>query len=136
MLIDKRDAKASGADMESVVTYPPVTRDLLKEIVRRILEVGTPEKVLLFGSHARGDARSDSDLDLFIVEKSPLPRYKRAVPYRLALLGAFPAKDIVVYTPKEIEDWRDVPNSFVSAVLREGKVLYERRENAGARMAE
>lgn len=80
----------------------------------------------MFGSWARGDARPDSDLDLLIVEDSDLPRYRRSGRYRRALRGVFPAKDVVVWTPQEIEDWRGVPNAFISRILTESKVLYER----------
>ncbi len=58
----------------------------------------------LFGSVARDEAGPDSDLDLLIVEeRSHLPSHKRATPYRMALTGIHPRKDIVVYTPAEIQ---------------------------------
>ena len=109
-----------------VLTYPPVTDDLLRTVVRSILSIGQPEKIVLFGSWARGDARRDSDLDLLIIEESDLPRHQRSPRYYLALADVFPAKDIVVYTPAEVEEWSAVPNAFVTAALREGKVLHAR----------
>jgi predicted nucleotidyltransferase len=105
--------------------YPPVTEQLLGEIVRRILVVGAPHKIILFGSRAVGRARPDSDLDVLIVEESTLPRYQRAARYRRVLCGLFPAKDIVVWTPAEIEEWRCVPHAFITTILATGKVLYE-----------
>ena len=105
---------------------PPVTPDLLQEIVRRILQAGSPQKIILFGSRARGDARPDSDIDLLIIEESSLPRYRRAPPYLRALVGLFPAKDVVVWTPAEAAAWRDVPHAFITSALREGRTLYER----------
>jgi predicted nucleotidyltransferase len=50
--------------MKSTLEYPPVTQETLDEVVRRILSVGAPLKVVLFGSRARGEVRLDSDLDL------------------------------------------------------------------------
>jgi predicted nucleotidyltransferase len=94
--------------------------------VQRILDVGSPRRIVLFGSRARGDARRNSDLDLLIIEDSELPRYRRPPRYLRALVGVFPAKDIVVWTPAEVNAWRDVPNAFITSALREGRTLYER----------
>lgn len=105
--------------------YPPVTEDLLAACVARIRSVGHPLKIVLFGSHARGTARPDSDLDLLIIEESDLPRYQRSTFYRRALVGLFPAKDIIVWTPEEVQQWLDVPQALITTALREGKVLYE-----------
>ena len=112
--------------MAATPSIPSVNAPLLAEIVRRIREVGAPQRIVLFGSHARGTARPDSDLDLLIVEESTLPRYRRAPRYLRALVGVFPAKDVVVWTPDEIDSWRAVPNAFITTVLREGRTLYER----------
>jgi len=98
----------------------------LAEIIRRILAAGEPQKIVLFGSRARGDARADSDYDLLLVEPSELPRYKRAARYRRALTGLTGAKDILVWTPDEVAQWREVPNAFVTTAVQEGVVLYER----------
>lgn len=112
--------------MTETFVYPVVTYELLDEVVRQIRAVGDPIKIVLFGSHARGDARPDSDLDILIVEESDLPRYRRAPRYLRALVDAFPSKDVVVWTPAEIQEWAAVPNAFITTALREGKVLYER----------
>ena len=100
--------------------------EVLEEIVRRILATGSPQKIVLFGSRARGEARSNSDYDLLLLEPSDLPRYKRAARYRRALRGVCPAKDIVVWTPEEAAEWRDVPNAFITTAIHEGVLLYEK----------
>ena len=66
------------------------------------------------------------DLDILIIEESTLPRYKRAARYLRALVGVFPAKDVVVWTPEEIKDWASVPYAFITTALREGRTLYGR----------
>ena len=99
---------------------------LLQTIVQRLLVAGAPQKIILFGSQARGQADRDSDYDLLIIEKTSQPRYRRAVPYRRALKDLGTSKDIVVWTPSEIREWQNVSNAFITTALREGVVLYER----------
>jgi predicted nucleotidyltransferase len=106
--------------------FPSVDARLLDDVVARIRRVGDPWRVVLFGSHAQGRGRPDSDLDLLIVEDSDLPRHRRAPRYLRALVGVFPAKDVIVWTPAEIADWAKVPHAFISTILREGVTLYER----------
>ena len=112
--------------MSPTVAYPIVDARLLDEIVVRIRQAGNPLRIVLFGSHARGQAGPASDLDLLIVEDSDLPRHRRAPRYLRALVGVFPAKDVIVWTPAEIAAWADVSNSFITTALREGVPLYER----------
>ena len=112
--------------MGPTVAYPPVDARLLDGIVTRIRQAGNPIRIVLFGSHARGQAGPSSDLDLLIVEDSDLPRHRRAPRYLRALVGVFPAKDVIVWTPAEIAAWANLPNAFISTALREGVTLYER----------
>lgn len=98
---------------------------LLQEVVRRIRAVAEPRKIILFGSRAKGQARADSDLDLLIVADTTLPRHRRPLPYYRALAGLGIAKDIVVHTPDEIEEWKTASCSLIATALREGQVLYE-----------
>ncbi len=98
---------------------------LMAEIVRRIVDVIHPEKVILFGSQARGEARPESDIDLLVIAKSTQPRYRRSAPLYGALSDILAAMDILVYSPEEVEEWSHVRQAFVTTAIREGKVLYE-----------
>lgn len=102
-------------------------RTIINEIVSNIAKAINPKRIVLFGSYASGKASEDSDLDLLVVvEDSDLPQYKKARGIRKHLLGITDIpKDIVVYTEKEIRDWRSVKNSFISNILDYGKVVYE-----------
>ncbi len=101
--------------------------DLVQDIVRRIVEMAQPDKVILFGSRARGDARPDSDFDVLVIKDSDEPGYRRDAPLYLALAGLNAPVDVMVYTPEEIREWSAVPQAFVTTAVREGKVVYERK---------
>jgi predicted nucleotidyltransferase len=98
----------------------------LRHIVQQLLRAGDPKKIILFGSQARGQASAESDYDLLVIEYSSVPRHRRAAPYRRALRDLGHPKDILVWTQSEIDDWKNVPNAFITTVVREGLVLYER----------
>jgi predicted nucleotidyltransferase len=104
-----------------------VDSNTFSEIVRRIRAVADPQKIVLFGSRARGDHRPDSDIDLLVIEDSQLPRHRRAIPLYAALadLSLNVDTEVIVYTPAEVEEWRNAGAAFVTTALREGTVLYE-----------
>ncbi len=98
---------------------------IIQEIVRRIVKVSQPEKVILFGSRARGTACPTSDIDLLVIAHSTQPRHRRAAPLYGALSDIIAPMDIVVYSPEEVQEWSDVRQAFVTTTIREGQVLYE-----------
>jgi predicted nucleotidyltransferase len=102
------------------------TDQLLAEVVARICRISHPDRIVLFGSRARGEARPESDFDLLVIKDSAEPRYRRSAPLYTALADLPMEVEVMVYTPQEVEDWDSVPESFVSTALREGLVLYER----------
>jgi uncharacterized protein len=100
--------------------------DLIADIVRRIVETAHPDKIILFGSRARGDARRDSDFDVLVIKESSEPRYRRSAPLYVALARIPVEVEVMVYTPQEVEEWREVPQAFITTAVREGVTLYER----------
>ncbi len=104
-----------------------VTDSKIEEMVDRIAERFNPEKIILFGSHARGTAGPDSDADLLVVMRVEGSRRERATAIDLALLGIDMPADIVVGTPEELERQKDVIGTFIHPAVREGQVLYERQ---------
>ena len=97
------------------------------EIVSRIRAATHPDRIILFGSRARGTPRPDSDFDVLVVQESEEPRYRRSGPLYTALADVPAEVEVMVYTPSEIAEWSQVPNAFVTTALREGKILYEKR---------
>lgn len=99
--------------------------NVMNEIVRRIVAASQPQKVILFGSWARGEAQPDSDIDLLVVVEDARPRSQRACALYGVLSDIPIPMDILVYRPEEIAQWRNVPQAFVTTAVREGSVLYE-----------
>jgi predicted nucleotidyltransferase len=100
---------------------------LIRDIVRRIVDTAHPDKVILFGSRARGDARPNSDFDVLVIKPSDEPRYRRSIPLYVAVADLPVEVEVMVYTPEEVEEWKEVPQAFVTTAVREGATIYERR---------
>ena len=99
---------------------------LIDRITRTIVERFRPKRIVLFGSHARGDADPESDLDLFVeMESTKKPPERVMEVSKVFGLRDWPM-DLFVYTPEEVERFRGVIGTLVSIVEAEGKVLYER----------
>jgi predicted nucleotidyltransferase len=100
--------------------------DKIAAIVRRLVRRFNPEKVILFGSHARGTARPDSDLDLLVVMAFRGAKRDRQIEIRRALREFRIAKDIIVTTPEDFAWRKEIPGTIERPAAREGKVLYAR----------
>ncbi len=102
---------------------------LLDQELFRCLDVlktiGNPEKVILFGTMAKGGVHEWSDIDLIVVEETSLPFYKRIHKVR-SLLRPQVAMDVIVYTPDEFENMRRERAFIKDEVVDNGKVLFER----------
>lgn len=103
-----------------------IGEDKILEIVKKIASGYNPDKIILFGSYAIGNPNKHSDLDLFVIKETDLPRPQRTVQVRKMLYGSMIPIDLIVYTPKEIEESKNNSYSFVYEVLNTGKILYER----------
>jgi predicted nucleotidyltransferase len=106
-----------------------VTEKLIQEMTDLIVREVKPRKIILFGSHARGTFSADSDLDFIVVEDGPFDaqRSRRAEMTRLGniMFDYFIPIDFLVFTPQEIDEWKDVKNHVIAHALREGRTLYE-----------
>ncbi len=103
-----------------------IGKDKIAEIVNKIAFGYNPDKIILFGSYAAGNPTEDSDLDLFVIKETDLPRPQRTVQVRKMLYGSMIPIDLIVYTPKEIDQSKKNTYSFVYEVLNTGETLYER----------
>ncbi len=115
------------------MTYPrDISNEeaLLHQMVDIIVCEVSPEAIILFGSRARGDARSDSDVDLLIVETEAFSpqrsRRKEAARLYMALRRLGISKDILLYSRDEFEHWKNSMSHVVGRAYREGRVLHGR----------
>ena len=108
--------------MSGVAEGPAV----LDDVVRRIAERFSPDKIILFGSRARGDANPDSDIDLLVLFPEVADPHQRAAEVHASLADFPHPMDIVVSTSSRFERYRNVVNTVYWPASREGKVLYER----------
>lgn len=110
---------------------PAIAPGMLDEIVHRVVDAAQPEKVLVFGSAARGEMGSESDVDLLVVKSGADPLEVARRIYR-HLFGVGAAVDVVVVTPEDLERYRESPGLVIKVALAEGKVVYDAAEAAAA----
>ena len=105
----------------------PIGPRLIQRLVRRLADQFAPDQVILFGSHASGQAGPDSDVDLLVVTPVRGSKREKEIAMRVALHDFAVPKDLVVVRPEELDRQRNVVGSLVYLALREGQILYVRR---------
>src|ERR1039458_5524409 len=108
------------------MTQQEAARVQVEEVVRRILAGFPPDRIVVFGSHARGEQTRESDLDLLVVMPVTRSRRKQAAAIELALVGVHMPTDVIVATPDEVPRLQGVPGTIIKPALQEGRVVYER----------
>ena len=103
----------------------------LQEIVRRVVEVGQPEKIILFGSAARGEMGPHSDVDLLVIKRGEFHQGRLTGEIYMNLIGVGQAVDIILVTPEAVERYRDSWPLVIAPALREGKVVYDASSSPG-----
>jgi uncharacterized protein len=106
-----------------------ISDKVIEEMAQRIVREVDPQRILLFGSWARGEANEHSDVDLLVVEREPFgeQRSRREEAARIwRCLSDFRVPtDILVYSVSEVEQRKDSRYHLIGRALREGKILYE-----------
>ncbi len=102
-----------------------IDQETLSQVTRRLVERFHPERIILFGSQARGTADRGSDVDLLVISRIGGDRRKLMLEMDRALRGLGIARDVVVLTPEEFEQDRRIPGTVARPAWLEGKVLYD-----------
>src|SRR4051794_26939922 len=103
----------------------PLNQEALDEIIRRIVEVAAPDRIILFGSAARGEMGPNSDLDLLVIKSGNFHRGHLAEEIYLRMHGVDYAVDAIVVTPEDVEKYRNAHALVIAPAMREGRVIYE-----------
>jgi predicted nucleotidyltransferase len=106
--------------------YNMVSEETLNEITRRIVNGFHPDKIILFGSQARGTADKHSDVDILVISPVEGDRFDLILDMYKSLKGMLLARDIVVLEPDEFELDRQIPGTIARPAWKEGRILYER----------
>jgi uncharacterized protein len=101
-----------------------VPQEVLEKIIQRIVEVVQPEKIILFGSAARGTMGRHSDVDLLIVKSGEFDQSRLVGDIYMHLHGVGQAVDVLVVTPEQVEQYRNTHCLIIAPALREGKEVY------------
>lgn len=102
------------------------TQSQLNTILKRI-RLYHPQKVILFGSYAWGRPSKSSDVDLLVIKPSKKPRHHRIKEVEELIYPSPLPVDVIVYTPQELKRRFELGDFFVSRIVREGKILYEKK---------
>lgn len=112
-----------------------IDESLVQEIVRRILSVTTPDRIIIFGSAATGNMTRDSDIDILVVEREPGDRRKKSVEIDAALSGLGYPFDVIVISTEWFEASKNVIGGIAYPAYKYGKVVYEAKSDVEDRQA-
>jgi predicted nucleotidyltransferase len=101
-----------------------ISHDQIQHVIDIIAKTAHPERIVMFGSYATGTPTPDSDLDLVVIQETPLPPAKRTQAIRKALRGTTVPIDLIVYTPQEVSYWAEEPLAFPTKIANQGKTVW------------
>jgi predicted nucleotidyltransferase len=122
----KKHGKMTAIKVPTVDKRKRIPQKAIDEVIRQIAEQFRPQQIILFGSYARGNPRPESDVDLLVVMDTPLKESQQSLEIRRHL-GVMFGLDLIVYTPKHLQERVEMKDWFLRDVLEEGKVVYESR---------
>ncbi len=116
--------KMAAVNVPTIDKRKRIPQKAIDQVVKQIVEKFKPQKIILFGSYARGNPRPESDVDLLVIMNTPLKESQQSLEIRRHLDVMF-GMDLIVHTPKRLKERVDMGDWFLRDVLKEGKVLYK-----------
>lgn len=105
-----------------------VTKKQIKELCDQIVREFQPEKIILFGSHAYGKPTPDSDVDLLVI-MSYEGEYRKQLVKMLTKIESYVPMDLLLRTPKEINERLELGDFFIKEITERGKVMYDETDS-------
>lgn len=102
-----------------------IDQTLLDKATELLRETAHPQQIILFGSHARNDAREDSDVDILVIENEIENRVAEMVRLTRALSPLRLPVDLLVVSRETFDYWSDTPGNVYYQARNEGKIVYE-----------
>ena len=102
-----------------------VDESLLCEIVRRVLSVARPDRIILFGSAATGEMTKDSDIDLLVVAPAPKNRHEERLRIAEAIGDIEYPVDVIIIASERFEATKDIVGGIAYPAHKYGRVLYQ-----------
>jgi predicted nucleotidyltransferase len=103
-----------------------ITMRPIRAVAKQIAERFEPEKIILFGSYAYGNPKPESDMDLLVVMGTPLRERQQRLEISRALSPRPFPMDVIVRTPKQLEERIAMGDFFLQEITAQGRVIYER----------
>src|SRR5258708_40225596 len=97
---------------------------ILADVVKRVVRAAKPDKIVLFGSAARGTMGPDSDLDLLVIKGGKFNYWRVLTKIYRSLRRSGAAVDVVLVTTEDAERYRDTHCLVICPALHEGKVVF------------
>jgi predicted nucleotidyltransferase len=101
-----------------------IPNSVIESLARQIAEKFSPQKIILFGSYARGNPRPESDVDILVVMDTSMREVEQSIEISQQIDYLF-GLDLLVYTPSHLKERLEMGDAFIQDILKEGKVLYE-----------
>jgi len=101
-----------------------LTEEKLQEIIRRVVQVARPERIILFGSAVRGEMGPNSDVDLLVIKAGEFHQGRLTGEIYMNLHGVGQAVDVILVTPEQMERYRNAHYLVIAPASREGKEVY------------